>query len=102
LHIRQRPKRGFEMPVDEWLRGPLRDLFRDEVLAPQTPLRDFINPAVAQEAFDAHCSGRENHRTMLWSLLMLAHWAKQYLHSPTSASSTDERVTNVTDAGRTP
>jgi asparagine synthase (glutamine-hydrolysing) len=78
-HIRQRPKRGFEMPVDAWLRGPLQEMFREEVLASRSPIRDFINPIVAQRAYDAHLTGAENHRMMLWSLLVLAHWAKRYL-----------------------
>lgn len=80
MPIRRRPKKGFEMPIEAWLRGPLRDVFYDEILVRDSILSQFINPIVAQQAYEAHVKGQAQHRMMLWSLVVLNHWAKRYLH----------------------
>ena len=75
----RRPKHGFEMPVDEWLRGPLRDMFQSTVLEPGAVVGTLINQKIAQEAYQAHYSGTARYGNMLWSLLVLARWSARYL-----------------------
>jgi asparagine synthase (glutamine-hydrolysing) len=77
--ILRRPKQGFEMPIDAWLRGPLRPMFEGAVLDPQARVRDLINQAAARRAYQAHCGGTGRHGNVLWSLLILARWADRYL-----------------------
>lgn len=69
-----RPKMGFGVPLDTWLRGPLRewgeDLLSEERLRRQGLLR--VEPIRA--AWREHLSGRENLQYPLWNVLMLQSW----------------------------
>lgn len=81
--IIDRPKQGFEIPVDQWFRGPLGEMFRDTVLTSGSPLAEIVNQATAEQMLERHCRGTGRHGSTLWSLLMLASWADQYLKEPT-------------------
>jgi asparagine synthase (glutamine-hydrolysing) len=75
-----RPKRGFEMPIDAWLRGPLRDVFEATVLRPQARVGTLVDQGVARTLYRAHLRGTGRHGSVLWTLLVLAHWADRYLN----------------------
>ena len=87
--IIDRPKQGFEIPVDQWFRGPLGELFRDSVLSSASPVGDIVNRSTAQQMFDRHCRGTGRHGSTLWSLLTLASWADEYLKEPNVSESTN-------------
>jgi asparagine synthase (glutamine-hydrolysing) len=74
LEIVDRPKMGFDLPIDEWLRCPLRDWA--EALLDETRLRKegFFNPRPVRESWQEHLSGRKNLQRMLWSVLMFQSW----------------------------
>ena len=74
-----RRKQGFEIPTDEWLRGPLRPMFEACVLDRQATVHSLIDQDVAGNLFRAHCSRVGRHGNVLWSLLVLARWAERYL-----------------------
>jgi asparagine synthase (glutamine-hydrolysing) len=80
----RRPKQGFELPVDAWLRGPLREMFEGSVLRPGGRASDLVDRAVAEKLYRAHRSGVGRHGNVLWSLLVLARWAERYLAAPVS------------------
>lgn len=73
----ERPKQGFAVPIDRWLRGPLRS-WADRLLS-----RDHIeeygvlasNPV--ETLWSAHKGNRANHGSVLWSLLMLQAWLQE-------------------------
>jgi asparagine synthase (glutamine-hydrolysing) len=69
-----RPKMGFDLPVDEWLRGPLRDWA--EALLDETRLRQegFFNPRPVRESWQEHLSGNRNLHYRLWNALMFQTW----------------------------
>ena len=69
-----RRKQGFEMPIDQWLRGPLSDQVRTHVLNPNGAIAQFINVANARQLFESHCHGIGRHGQLIWSLLILARW----------------------------
>lgn len=73
-----RRKQGFELPIDEWLRGPLKDQFHQTVLSPDSGLAAFINVPFAAQLYRAHCSGRGRYGQVLWSLLVLGRWLKAW------------------------
>jgi asparagine synthase (glutamine-hydrolysing) len=77
--ILRRPKQGFDIPTDAWLRGPLRGRFEDTVLAPGARVAGLISRPTARKLFDAHLRGTGRHGAVLWSLLVLACWAERYL-----------------------
>jgi asparagine synthase (glutamine-hydrolysing) len=77
-----RRKHGFEMPIDAWLRGPLRETFEGAVLAPAAKARDLVDQATARKLYREHLSGVGRHGGVLWALLVLARWAERYLGAP--------------------
>src|SRR5262249_20518079 len=52
-----RPKHGFEIPVDAWLRGPLRGSFEAAVLGPRAAVGDLVNQTAARKLFQRHLAG---------------------------------------------
>ena len=77
--ILNRPKHGFEIPVDGWLRGPLLPLFMDLVLSSSSSISHLINQQNANRMMQDHVRGIGRHGSALWSLLSLACWGERYL-----------------------
>jgi asparagine synthase (glutamine-hydrolysing) len=69
----ERPKMGFGVPLDSWLRGPLRNWV--EALIDERRLREegFFHPQVIRKAWDEHLAGRAN-QFKLWSVLTFQSW----------------------------
>jgi asparagine synthase (glutamine-hydrolysing) len=85
--IVDRPKHGFEVPVDAWLRGPLRPVFEDSVLAhSQGAANQLLNLDRVRQLQADHLRGIGRHGAVLWSVLVLARWAEAYLKTPLSTS----------------
>ena len=69
-----RPKRGFDPPLAQWLRGPLHDWTRD-LLAPAGLRRQGIfDPDAVQRLCGEHMSGARNHDYALWALVVFQAW----------------------------
>jgi asparagine synthase (glutamine-hydrolysing) len=75
--ILDRPKRGFELPIAEWLRGDLGSFARDVLLDPQTRERGVLNPAYSRRLLERHIAGREDHSRQIWTLLVLELWQRE-------------------------
>jgi asparagine synthase (glutamine-hydrolysing) len=89
-----RPKQGFEMPIDAWLRGPLRATFEAAVLDRTSPVGGLIDQDRAGRLYRAHLAGVGRHGNVLWSLLVLALWSNRYLvaSAPLQAVMTSART----------
>lgn len=90
-----RRKQGFELPIDAWLRGPLRAMLEASVLDPSARVAGLLNPIIARRLFDAHMKGSGRHGNELWTLLVLARWADRYLGSNTNGSVVAARIKPV-------
>ncbi len=73
-----RKKQGFEIPADEWLRGPLRDTFEEYVLSPHGLLSEYINLQLVEQLYRSHLRHTGRHGAALWSLLVLGCWLEKW------------------------
>ena len=69
-----RPKKGFGVPVGEWLRGPLRD-WAEALLDPdRLRAEGYFRPESIRRVWQAHLGGRTDEQHRLWSILMFQAW----------------------------
>ena len=76
--VTSRRKQGFEIPLDAWMRGPLRAMFEDLVLDSHQEVAALIDQQTAKRVYRSHLSGAGRHGSVLWSLLVLARWSEKY------------------------
>lgn len=69
-----RPKHGFAVPIDDWLRGSLRD-WAESLLSPSAVRNaGLFDPKLVERVWAAHVSGSENAGSRLWAILMAQAW----------------------------
>lgn len=77
----ERPKQGFSAPVGEWLRGPLCEVFRQEMAPARVRECGLLDAGVTEEAVDSFLTrGRDAPApAAAWFLLQLQQWARHWL-----------------------
>lgn len=75
----ERPKMGFVMPMDDWLRGPLRDWAEDLLDARSMDADGLLDPAPVRHLWAEHLSGRTAGQYRLWCVLMFQAWKRHWL-----------------------
>ena len=94
VELFERPKQGFSVPVNDWLRGPLRE-WAGDMLSPGRLASDglFQGDAIS-ERWDEHLSGERNWGPHLWTILMFNAWHDVW--GPQSAMSAAEPAVAAT------
>lgn len=74
----ERPKQGFAVPLESWLRGPLRE-WAEHLLDPRRLREDgYFHPEHVWQRWNEHLSGTRNWQYGLWPILMFQAWRAQW------------------------
>jgi asparagine synthase (glutamine-hydrolysing) len=76
--ILTRSKVGFRVPVNEWFRGSLRDYLMDHLCGPGSRTRGYYRREVLDRYLAEHQAGRQNHEKLLWALLSLEIFHREF------------------------
>lgn len=71
-----RPKKGFSVPIGEWLRGPLQSWAQD-LLTSKSFSQGIFNSEPIQKAWSLHLSEKVNLEYALWNILMFQQWKEK-------------------------
>jgi asparagine synthase (glutamine-hydrolysing) len=77
--VMHRKKMGFCVPMEEWLRGELREVTYSTLFSGNSGLKNFFKIQALQDIWDCHQSGRQNYATLLWAFLMFELWWHKYM-----------------------
>jgi asparagine synthase (glutamine-hydrolysing) len=75
--VLERPKVGFRVPINEWFRGRMKDYVFDH-LGSGSLTRHLYRPAVIARILQEHMNGRSNHERLLWTLINLELFQREY------------------------
>lgn len=81
----ERPKVGFGVPLEHWLRGPLRDWAEDLLSEARIKRDGFLNAGPVRQRWHEHLSGKRNWQHSIWCVLMFQAWLDEQKRSVVAA-----------------
>ncbi len=93
----RRKKEGFDIPIHDWLRGPLRPLLLDTLTEDAVGRSGLFRPGRVRSLVEAHLDRRANLGYHLWGLLILFLWLRTW-RIDTAPLAVPERVANSASA----
>jgi asparagine synthase (glutamine-hydrolysing) len=76
-----RPKQGFQLPLVDWMRRELKQPLLQILLEPRTLRRGYFKPEAVRTLVDEHISERRNRSGLLWRMLVLELWHRNFLEA---------------------
>jgi asparagine synthase (glutamine-hydrolysing) len=73
-----RPKMGFGIPIDSWLRGPLRPWAEEMLDEKRLKESGYFNVPLVRSRWQEHLSGRRNYQHLLWIVIMFEAWRREW------------------------
>ena len=73
----ERPKQGFGVPLETWLRGPLREWVEQLINKDRLYREGFLDVNMIHTKWEEHLSGRRNWQHWLWNVLMFQAWLEK-------------------------
>ncbi len=74
----ERPKMGFAIPIDSWLRGPLREWAENLLDRTRIEQQGYFDANLIHEVWAEHLSGKRNWQYRLWGVLMFQAWLEHW------------------------
>jgi asparagine synthase (glutamine-hydrolysing) len=72
----ERPKMGFGVPLDSWLRGPLREWAEDLLAADLLKRQGMFDVSSIRHHWEEHVSGARNWQYLIWDVLVFQDWMR--------------------------
>jgi len=73
-----RPKMGFGVPIDKWLRGPLKEWAQDMLSHSMLTKHNLVDTNAVQQKLREHLAGTRNWQYHLWDVLILQSWCEAH------------------------
>lgn len=74
-----RKKMGFGVPIAHWLRGEMKGFLKEHLLSEKFAKRGIIKKEAVEKSINEHITGKQDHNSQLWTLLMLELWFQRFI-----------------------
>ncbi len=78
-NILSRSKVGFRVPINEWFKSSMKEYLYDHLISSTSQTKQYYQTDYLKKILHQHTSGRHNHEKLLWALLNLEIWHREYV-----------------------